>query len=224
MDGHGPMMGEVELDDAAWMARAVRVEEFRCDVVFQLSTGIQFCDAATGHIIPGEVASLPVPDLPLIGTSGVAALDVIGREQGLVEHYRGVVAAFARHGRAAQLRRGAPYFWLRPAIIANDTVLTECSWYDSVPDAEALLRALAGGLGAPEGELWDDLDQGWQIRVVKGRDLVCVAEWDWEERRRPASGLAFDPVQLSREASAALGRLHAVHRVLVEALGHDWWS
>ncbi len=103
-------------------------------------------------------------------------------------------------------------------------VLTQCPWYDTVPEAEALLRVLVSGPEAPDGELWGDLDQGWQIRIVKRDDLVCVAEWDWEERCQPAGGLAFTPMQLSQEATAALARLRAVHRVLVEALGHDWWS
>ena len=218
------MTGELDPDDRAWTGQSVRVKDFRCDVVFHLSTGIRFCDPVTGHIIPGERASLPMPDFPLIGTSGVAALAVIGREQELVDHYKSVVAAFARHGRAAQLRRRSPYFWLKPAIMANDSILTKCLWYDTVPEAEALLRVLVSGPAAPDGELWDDLDQGWQIRIVKEDDLVCVAEWDWEEQRQPASGLAFKSAQLSREASVALARLHAVHRALVEALGHDWWS
>lgn len=218
------MTGEIDPDDVAWMAQSVRVDDFRCDVVFHLSTGIQFYDPATGHIIPGEVAPLPMPDLPLTGTSGVSALAVIGREQDLVHHYRSVVAAFARHGRAAQLRPRSPYFWLKPAIIANGLVLTQCPWYDTVPEAEALLRVLVSGPEAPDGELWDDLDQGWQIRIVKRDDLVCVAEWDWEERCQPAGGLAFTPMQLSQEATAALARLRGVHRFLVEALGHDWWS
>ncbi len=200
------------------------VDDFRCDIVFHLSTRIQFCDEATGHIIPGETALLPMPNLPLIGACGLAASSLAGHEQELVRHYRSVVAAFARRGRAAQLRRRSPYFWLMPAIIAQDTILTECLCYDTVPEAEALLRVLAGGPDAPDGELWDDLDQGWQIRIVKVGDLICVAEWNWEEQRQPAGGLAFDAVRLSREASAALVRLHAVHGLLVEALGRDWWS
>ena len=211
-------------DDAAWMARSVRVDDFLCDVVFHLSTGIQFCDAATGPIIPGETAALPMPDLPLIGANGVAASTLAGRERELVRYCRNVVAAFARHGRAAQLRPGSPYFWLRPAIIARGSILTDCLWYDTVPEAEALLRVLAGRPDAPDGELWDDLDQGWQIRIVKDGNLICVAEWDWEEQRQPADGLAFDAARLSREASAALESLHAVHHLLVEALGRDWWS
>ena len=212
------MTSELNPDDLAWTAQSVRVEDFRCDIVFHLSTGIQFCDAVTGHIIPGEAASLPMPDLPIIGTSGVAASTLVGREQELVGHYRSVVAAFARHGRAAQLQRRSPYFWLKPAIIANGTVLTECPWYDTVPEAEELLRALVSGPDAPDGELWDDLDQGWQMRIVKSAGSVYLAEWDWEQQRQPASGQAFDPMRLSREACAALRRLHVVHRVLVEAL------
>ena len=218
------MAGEPNLNDASWTARSVRVQDFRCDVVFHLSTGIQFCDPATGHIIPGEVASLPTPDLPLIGTNDIAASTVIGREQELVHHYQGVVAAFARHGRAAQLQKRSPYFWLKPAIIANNSMLTECLWYDTVPEAETLLKVLVSGPDVPDGELWDDLEQGWQIRIVKSGDSVFIAEWDPEEQRQPASGHAFDAMRLSREASTALARLHAVHRVLVEALVRDWWS
>ena len=215
-------MDQLDPDDIAWTVQSAHVDEFQCDTVFLLSTCIQFCDEATGRLIPGEVASLPVPDLPLIGTYGVTASAVIGREQELVHHYRSVVAAFASHGRAAQLRRRSPYFWLRPAIIAKGSVLTECLYYDTVPEAEALLQVLISGPDLPDGEMWDDLDQGWQIRIVKSNGLICVAEW--EEQRQPACGQAFNPTRLSREATVALARLRDVHRFLVEALGRDWWS
>ena len=217
-------MDQLDPDDVAWTVRSARVDEFQCDTVFLLSTGIQFCDEATGYIIPGETASLPVPNLPLIGTHGITASALIGREQELANHYRRVVAAFAGHGRAAQLRRRSPYFWLKPAIIAKGSILTECPYYDTVPEAEALLQALVSGPDAPDGEVWDDLDQGWRLRIVKSNGLICIAEWDCEEQQQPACGQAFDPTQLSHEASAALARLRAVHRFLVEALGRDWWS
>ncbi len=217
-------MSGVDPEDADWVAQCVRVDDFACDVVFLLSTRVRFCEAASGHIIPGVSVPLPATGLPSVGRGEVAASAVLGREEGLVRHYRGVVAAFEAYGRLAQLRRGSPYFWLRPAIVAGGAVLTECSWYDTVPEAEALLGCLAGAAAAPEGEMWDDLEQGWQMRVVRSGGLVCVAEWNWEERRWPVGGLAFDAARLSHEAGVALARLRVVHGRLVAALGPDWWG
>lgn len=147
-------------DDQAWTAQAVRVGDFRCDTLFLVSTCIQFCDEVTGHIIPDETALLPPPDLSFMGANGVAASSLHGCEQELIRHYQRVVAAFASHGRSGQLRPRSPEFWLKPAIIAGDTVLTDCLWYDTVPEAEALLLALVGAAQASDGEIWDDLDQG----------------------------------------------------------------
>ncbi len=218
------MTGIPDPDDRAWTAQAVRVEDFRCDTLFLISTCIPFCDEVTGHVIPGETALLPPPDLSVMGVNGVAASSLHGHEQELIRHYQRVVAAFASRGRSGQLRPRSNEFWLKPAVVAGGTVLTDCLWYDTVPDAEALLLALVGAAEAPDGEIWDDLDQGWRIRIVRSGDMTCIAEWNWEDGQARPSGHAFDSLRMARHAAAALARLRELHRHLVEALGRDWWS
>ena len=214
----------VDPDDADWIERATRVGNFHVDTLFHVSTRLQFCDPVTGRIIPGEAVLLPTPDLPLITPDWHAATVLSGREQELACHYQRIVDAFSSHGRLGQLQPRSSEFWLRPAIIANGALLTRCSWYDTIPEAEALLQALIDGANTLGGEVWDDLDQGWQIRVVKSGGTICIAEWDWESHETPPSGYAFDAADMAHHAGLALAYLRALHQRLVATLGRDWWS
>ena len=213
-----------EPDDDEWTARSTRIDDFRCDTVFAVRTAVEFCDEATGHIIQGATVTLPVPGLPLVEPEYATALDLLDRRETLARHYRRVVDAHAARGRLRQLAGGSPQFWLRPAIIARGTVVSSFLWYDTVPEAAALLQALVDAVGAADEEVWDDLDQGWRVRILRRGDLVHLAEWNWEDADEVPSGFAFDAAVLAREAGTALDRLRALHRFLVGELGRDYWS
>ena len=132
--------------------------------------------------------------------------------------------AFAARGRSRQLAAGSPHFWLRPAIIAGSATVSSFVWYDTVPEAAALLRALMDAPRSADEEVWDDLDQGWRVRILRRGDLIHLVEWNWEDENAVPSGFSFDAAALAREAGAALDRLRALHGFLVDALGHDYWS
>ena len=211
-------------DDAAWIEGATQVHDFTVDSLFLIAPHIQFCDEQTGRIIPGEAEHLPIPDLPFIQPEWVTASSLHGQEDELIRHYKRIFAAFAQHGRSAQLRPRSNQFWLKPAIVENGAILTRCSWYDTVPEAEALLQALIGAAHAPDGEVWDDLDQGWAIRIVKSGGMTCLAEWNWEDGETAPAGYVFNAAKMAQRATVALTELRALHETLVETFGCDWWS
>ena len=79
----------------------------------------------------------------------------------------------------------------------------------------------------PAGELYDNLDQGWALRILLSAEEVFSLEWDWEgpeDWKTHARALRFDRRRLAEQAEAALSRLLVVHRRLVESMGEDYWN
>ena len=212
----------IDPDDLAWTAGSRRLDAFRCDSLFAVRTAIQFCDEATGRILPEATVALPQPGIPLIATEYAAASALLGRTDEIVRHYRRVVAAYADRGRLRDLGGRSVPFWVRPAVVAGTEVVTSLVWYDTVPEATAFLQALAEAAAGVDGEVWDDQDQGWSIRVARLGPVTYLTEWDGEGAVPP--GFAFDAAALAREADAALRQLRTLHGRLVAELGCDFWS
>ncbi len=209
----------------AWIAQARTVAPFVCDAVFRLepsfyvgpANGMTSLEWATANV------RLPPVDLPRQFADRVATAELLGREDALVAHYRGIIAIAGAHGKAGSLRP-FPYFRTQPAIIADGQVLTEFSWNDDVHETRTVLEVLAGSIDGPARLLHDDQDQGWHILIAATGPATCFIEWDAEGPPPVGEGYAFDPAELARQAAAALERLQVIHRRLIGALGRDYWT
>jgi hypothetical protein len=216
------------LDDRVWLPAARTIEDFICDVSFRVDrklTTLRDADAS-GRRESVVLAEVAPAGLPQRVPSGIITADVVGHTQELVAYYRRLITAAEEADLTGQLQRPFPYFAVKPVIIAN-TELTEFAWYDSVDEATTLLRAIATcPLNAAEPqEILDDLDQGWRGRLTVWRARIGLVEWNWEQTALPPTpGYSFDAAQLAKQADAALQRLEAIHRELVQALGHDYWN
>ena len=88
------------------------------------------------------------------------------------------------------------------------------------------LLTLLADADSPPDTLYDNLDQGWALRMISTPDAVFTLEWDWE---RPADedsprALRFPRRELAAQAGEALARLRHVHEALVRDLGDDLWN
>ena len=97
--------------------------------------------------------------------------------------------------------------------------------------AEAFRRYhWCGAIEGSDGEgqtdaILDDLEQGWRGHIAVWRGRIGLVEWNWEDTALPPTlGYSFDAAQLAKQAEAALERLEAVHRELVQAFGRDYWN
>jgi hypothetical protein len=217
-----------DLDDRVWLPATRPIEDFVCDVSFRVDGKLTtLCDAdASGRresVVSAEVAP---PGLPQRVPSGIITADIAGHMEQLVAYYRRLIAAAEEAGLTDQLQRPFPHFAVKPVITA-DTELTEFAWYDTITEVSAVLRAIATcPLDASEPqEILDDLEQGWRGRLAVWRGRIGLVEWDWEHTAMPPTpGYSFDAAQLAKQAGAALERLEAIHRELVQALGRDYWN
>jgi hypothetical protein len=202
----------LNLDDAVWTARARRYESFECDAVFNIV-----------YIVSSDRAPGQDP-MPPAAPEKRPAARVIGHEAALIEHYRRVIAAVSAHGDATRLDRPFPAFSIQPAILIEGEVFTSFTWTDDIDETREILRAFAESRPHSPGVVWDDVEQGWAIRVVSEGEWTFLIEWDWEHDDDPQDAIAMRTVDLAAQAQAALDRLDALHRHLIDAFGRDYWT
>ena len=91
--------------------------------------------------------------------------------------------------------------------------------------ALALLDVLTDTAGS-HGVIYDNLDQGWALRIQIEDDAVLVLEWDWDtaDRRKDARALRFPRTAVAVQAAAARRRLDHLHATLIGELASDLWT
>lgn len=211
-----------ELPDESWMARARPLGPFMCDAAFRIADSLY---VGPDHGIgPDDWERLRVPldptDLPCRVANLVAAIDLPGREAALAAHYERLIAEARQHNKPAALSHPFPYFSVTPLLLEADRPVVTFPWTDDVPQTRAVLTALAG-TGA-NGVVWDEIDQGWFMRIVARDGMLFIAEGDPEEG--PDVLLRVEARAAAAQAGAALARLSTLHAHLIRVFGRDLWS
>jgi hypothetical protein len=221
-----PALPAVGPEDAVWMARARPVEDFLCDAGFSIADSFYFGPANGFSKLEWQElrAPLPPPALPCRVPGLVVTADLLGREDVLAAHYERLIAIAAAHGRTDSLHKPFPYFAVRPRFIGEGCLLARFSWTDDVAETKAVLEALAASKHDSHGIIWDDVDQGWEIRIATAGPVTCFVEWDAEGLPPADAAYAVDAAMLARQAADALDRMETIHAHLVSALGRDYWS
>jgi len=209
--------------DEAWIRNARTVEAFTCDAVFATPRP-DARGALSAALLPPARDLFDALGLPISACGELPSTAVIGHEESLIRYYEAVIAILTRLGEPGNLSHPFPYFAVQPSIRSEDVSLTRFSWLDSVLETVEVLTALKDGPSAPDGLLWDDVDQGWAAHIVRGLGSIVVVEWNWEDEADTPEAASFDVERLAAQAEQALGRLTAIHGRLVQAFGHDYWS
>ncbi len=219
-------------DDAAWMARARTIDGATCDAVFHWAADVYYGPA--NDFSPAQWRELreilPPPALPTLGAGGdIASAALLGREDELVAHCRRIVGIAERRGKPGILLEPLPCFRVQTVIHDGISALTSPAWHDTEAEAREQLGRIAAQSPRDDGEdsteVFDAIDQGWQLRMVRRGDRLFVREWNWENPDETESvELSLDLATMAADASAALGRLRLIHGRLVAALGVDYWN
>jgi hypothetical protein len=211
------------------MARASAVTGVTCDAVFSWADDVYYGPSSgfTREQWDTLRETLPPPPPSMSGFGGVTTAAAIDREDELIAHYRRIVAISRKRNVPGVLRQPFPYFRVTATIHDGADALTDLPWFDSEAYARHMLESIAAA--APQKredhvEVFDDVEQGWLIRILRSGDKLYVLEWwNWEH---PGEGdsrteLVFDCAAMAADARAALERLRIVHGRLVEGLGVD---
>ncbi|PCE22741.1 hypothetical protein BWP39_23970 [Paraburkholderia acidicola] len=210
-----------------WIPTATHVRDFSCDAVFLINDGHSI--GTGGDLSDEERERLSEPlrelGLPQLARTHLPTRDLLDRETHLARYYEQLIAIAGARGSTQEMQSGGfPYFAVKPAFVSAGQDLTNFLWIDWVAETAEVLKALADfDQGAPR-EVWDDLDQGWAVRIVSRGPMTYVIEWNWEDDEAVLAGYAFATDELARQAAAAHERLSIIHRRLIELLGHDYWT
>lgn len=175
---------------------------------------------------PGTSHSPTIDPVRLPNRFGfVATADALGQAPLLAAHYRHILDA-APH-RAAWPPDVARFtcFDVDLVIALEGEHPLRIEMFGGAAMAAELLGRLAGPAG-PDEVLYDNLDQGWALRMTATATEVFTLEWNWD---RPADedeprALRFPRPLLASQAGNALQRLEQLHAALVLATGTDLWN
>ena len=210
---------EIDWPEDEWRAVLQTVERFTLDATFEAPSHVW------NWLLPrtsSDERLVTPPALPV--TRGrVFSADAFGREEALARFY----GQFPKPPPPGLRREHA---WA--CCFAVDLVLTpeggEAIDVDmfgaGILDADAVLGLLAD-LNGPPGVVYDNLDQGWAVRIMIEAEWVVWLEWDWEDEGpgRRAQALAMRRSTMAEQAAAARSRMDHVHRYLVGSFGLDLW-
>lgn len=212
-----------DVPDDAWMARAKPLGPFVWDAAFRVADSLYIGPENGFSPQEWEAARVPLdpPDLPRRLHGYAVTLDLIGREAALVAFYERLIAAAEMHGKCAALAVPFPYFRITPTLLEAGEPVLSFPWTDDVAQTRVVLSALAEA-GA-DGVVWDDIDQGWFMRIVRRDGALFIVEGEPDEDE-PSVALRADASAVAAQAGAALRRLNAIHRHLTRACGQDFWT
>ncbi len=164
---------------------------------------------------------MPLPN----HVGAVTTADALGHEDALAAHYRRILDVAPPRERWRRDRARFARFDVDLVIgIAGEHPLQIDMFGGTVLAATELLGQLADP-APPDDILYDNLDQGWALRMTAVAEEVFTLEWDWE---RPLDedtprALRFPRPLLAAQARDALRRLEHVHGALVRTVGTDLW-
>jgi hypothetical protein len=199
----------------------------RCPV-FTFDAGLAVPDYIPSLLRPEGCQSGPsVAPPPVKLTLGyVLTADAVGHAAALIDYHTRLLQA--------AVSAGWQYGALRPHCCLNvDLVLV-------LPDEWPVVIDMFGGAqleaadalaqladpAALEEIAYDNLDQGWAVRVLVEPADIVVLYWNWEKPlpEQEPRALRLSRSDLALQAAAARQRLEHLHTTLKRAIGLDLWN
>ena len=190
-------------DGDGWMADAVPRSDFRLDA------GFMTWPFAPNWILPDGMQDQPLlsrPELPHL-SGHVLTADAAARPDMLVRYFTQLPALPPPHRR----HETAPWNSLEVNVLidvpGHHPAIAD-SFGPSIRAAQALLDALGDTAAAP-GTVYDNLDQGWALKIAVQPDAVIVLDWDCDAHRtharRPGRGGSRAPPSPRRRRPRGTG-------------------
>jgi hypothetical protein len=208
-------------DDDNWPATARVCADFRLDGGYGVSKHVPMWMLPVGGAGGHTVA---VPDIPSV-VGHVLTGDAVGHEDELIRYFTSLPKLPDPALRIDTIRFHS--------LDANVLICPSGEWpivadmfNASIRGARELLGILASDDPGPT-VIYDNLDQGWALRILLRPEAVYVLDWNPDaddDGAAEARALRLDRAAAAEEARAALERLDRLHPRLVAAVGIDLWA
>lgn len=202
-----------DIQDRSWIAKSVMATTSDAEITFCLSPTYQPDPYSLDDA--GAIA-LPTPAKMSAELNCLASKDVLANDHELVEHYKAVLQLAHEFGHS--YNEFEHHFWLTLVIEWHRGAIN--FWYTTLDRMTLLFDWL---LEAPDGDLWSDVAQGWELIVVRIGDRFHFRQGGFDQGGEYAN-MAFRREELL--ASIAVLRDRMVHIVaeLTTELGEDYWT
>jgi hypothetical protein len=156
---------------------------------------------------------------PAIPKSGslVLSTDIVGKERELCAHYKDVIDKATAHGKSLQ---SSSHFWNKPVIYSPDLFNLSFAWHDRFREGKGFLDALLHGA---EGDVYSDLDQGWQLDIQLFNGILYVQEVDPDEGTCHCN-VNFEYAPFRAQVVELMPRVQHLIAYLTSELGRDYWT
>jgi hypothetical protein len=201
-----------------WTLRAQPLAEMTLDVGFVVSGGFYFGPAEITSVAQWESQTEPLyaPAIPRHGHYALSA-SVATRLEELIAYYRDATRLRDKYKKL--WNRQPTYFWLRPVLTSGSFEIS-FPWYDTWEEASALFAALESTI---DGEIFDDMDQGWRVTLVASGNRLYLLQSDFDSGEEQACGQC-DRDLLRAQVAPVRQRVERLLADLRQALGKDYWS
>ena len=210
-----------DIDDAAIATLARPCSSFILDAGLAITAYIPGC-----LLPPGTRHSPPIDTPALTLHAGhVLTRDAMGHHAALIDYHRRMLRIAAASGWSGAI---GPYSCVEANLLlvpeGEHPVLIDM-FGGAQREAGETLEQLADP-ATPPGVIYDNLDQGWALRILLDETDITTLEWDWD---RPLDDQDVRVLRLQRsavvqQATAAQSRLRQLHATLVRAIGIDLWN
>lgn len=202
-----------------WLAQATHVASVGLDAWLRIEAsyyygtvnGFTRQDWATLREPVG--VALPAEDGWLSATRALACVD------DLVAHHRRLLEIGQRRGRPVV--EGAAELWIRPRVVVDGASVASFPWIDSYLGTAGFFDAIRRDA---EGTLFSDVDQDWELLVLREGDRIRIGERNDPFGDGPGRVITIDRPVLVEAATAARDRLDRLMDALAARLGRDLWG
>lgn len=202
----------------SWFSDAKPIDSVEIDVFFLLRDNL-YSDLDLDEARRRSRYKLELPSFDRKTPGAARTIEIVGHESSLAAYYRQVLEVAGRHG--LLLKEITNLFWLRLSIwdpVAQVTV--SFPWYDTYAEMVPLFERMNRDV---EGEVFSDIDQGWEIEVhTFGTDLL-IRERD-PETETVYYAIRFPKLKLLEQIPALRERTEALISSLSQEVGVDPWT
>ncbi len=195
-----------------WLKTAKKIDTIEVEICFLLRNAFE----------EEKVEPLPSLATPRDVLSMVRTSEIESNVDELARYYANVVY-WARHHNLP-FNRIRSYFWMRLWLWnSEEEVSVGFPWYDTLCEMERFFDALET---QEDGEVYNDIDQGWEFVAYKAKDDLVLLERDSENPDDSESQVLIrvSHEMLLQKVRPLRERAKRIIEQLTHAVGHDCWT
>ena len=209
------------IDTPEWVARAKPVEAAAVDVGFLVSDSFYF--GPENNFSPEQWKTLrePLYQPKLPRRDRYLLTETLTKPKSrkeLFKYYADVIRLIGKYERPWVRQRF--YFWVRPLIFWPGVFQIGFPWYDTWEEAKPLLAALEA---EREGEIFSDLEQGWEVDIFASGSQLFLRQGDFDSKEEQEC-VSCDRGRLARQVPRLRDRCERLLSELCAQFGQDYWT